>query len=91
MNCVKCLKEIDSSISDAVIAETGRPFCYYCDYEKESELTYDCYMIKNERVLTFEFEADCGKHGTHEPLASYVITAKDLMDLLRKREIEEDL
>ena len=57
-------------------------------YKKSEDLTYSVDIhrmgISTVSNMKFTFSSDCGKHGTNECLAEYVLSPKDLLNILHE-------
>lgn len=43
-------------------------------------------IVLSKEKISIEFFSDCGKHGTDEMLAGYILTPKRLLQILNERE-----
>jgi hypothetical protein len=53
-------------------------------YKTNDELEYKCDIKQDRNIVVFDFEADCGKHHTFEPVAEIKIPINNLYNLLTK-------
>ena len=62
-------------------------------YKDPKDVKYKVYVIDKDKnsvyvdddndMLVFDFWADCGKHGTDEPIAEFTLTPKQLLEILQ--------
>jgi hypothetical protein len=52
----------------------------------EQTVTFEVKTFSNDTLISIDFYSDCGKFGTEEGLASFVITSERLLQILQERE-----
>jgi hypothetical protein len=53
---------------------------------EEQTTTFEVKTFGNDTVIHIDFYRDCGKFGTDEALAGYILTADRLLQILHERE-----
>jgi hypothetical protein len=53
---------------------------------EEQTTTFEIKTFGNDTVVHIDFYSDCGKFGTDEALAGYILTAERLRQILHERE-----
>lgn len=59
-------------------------------YKEEKDLKYTVDIFQKDGVVKFDFGADCGKHHVWEAMADFDITVKELFEILKKWEKENE-
>ena len=60
-------------------------------YKPKEEQTIECDIKQENNKIIIDFSSDCGKFGTDEILAGYILTPERLLQILNEREdITED-
>jgi hypothetical protein len=88
------LREIDMLLDKYIDQATGRtikvppvPSLLYKPYD---EITVSVDIEKKGDKISLEFSSDCGKFGTDEPIAGFLLTPKKLLNCIRKSELITD-
>jgi len=55
-------------------------------YKPKEEQTIEVSIIQGKDKISIEFSSDCGKLGTDEMLAGWVLTPERLLQILHERE-----
>lgn len=53
---------------------------------KEKQTTQLEFNVLGDNKISLEFSSNCGKFGTDEPLAGYILTIDRLLQILNERE-----
>lgn len=54
--------------------------------KEEQTTTFEVKAFVNDTIIHIDFYSDCGKFGTDEALAGYILTADRLLQILQERE-----
>jgi hypothetical protein len=55
-------------------------------YKSKEEQTVEVSIVQGKEKISIEFSSDCGKHGTNEMLAGWILTPERLLQILNERE-----
>lgn len=55
-------------------------------YKPKEEQTIECDIKQENNKIIIDFSSDCGKFGTDEMLAGYILTPDRLLRILNERE-----
>lgn len=55
-------------------------------YKPKEEQTIECDIKQENNKIIIDFSSDCGKFGTDEMLAGYILTPDRLLQILNERE-----
>ena len=60
-------------------------------YKSKEEQTVSVNIIQGKEKISIEFSSDCGKFGTDEILAGWILTPERLLQILSERkDIKDD-
>ena len=57
----------------------------YKPYDEQTT-TMEVKTFSNDTIIVVDFYRDCGKFGTEEPLAGFILTADRLLQILQERD-----
>lgn len=59
-------------------------------YKPKEEQTVSVSIVQGKEKISIEFSSDCGKFGTDEMLAGWILTPERLLQILSEREDIKD-